>query len=267
MKRSLFQPRPSHGFTLVELLMAMAVLVLMMVLVTTLVNNTSRLTTASQEVISADAGGREALDRISFDLGRMVLREDLPPLLDRQPGNDAFTFYAQAPGYEGDRGISRIGFRVKDGILERGAEGAFWSKGASDKPVVDFHPSSPDPIADGDFAPLAASVFRIEFTFLMQDGEFRHNPSALFGDTPATRVRAVVIAVATLPTRLRQQMSGDAAGLAALLPDAVDGQDLLSLWKPVTLSPTFLEPSENDPYPKAVRAGVRVYQRTVYLDY
>ncbi len=252
------------AFTLVELLAGMTILVIIMVLITRMVHNTARLTSASQGVIQADAGGREALDRIAFDLGRLILREDLPQQIGKAVGNDSLSFYAQAEGYAGDRGISRLGFRVFNGQLQRGAEGCFWSGGGT-QPVVQFRAPTLPAVPAADFETLAPSVFRIELAFLMQDGTYQSARTALQGSSAAARVRAVVVAVATLEPRLRQRMSGPIDGLAALFPDAQDGADILSLWKPLLSAPQFATATADDPYPQAVRAGVRVYQRTIYL--
>ncbi len=66
-----------HGFTLIELMVAIAVLTIMMLGIMQLVNSTTTITVGGFKHMNADTEARLALDRIAFDVSRMVKRTDV----------------------------------------------------------------------------------------------------------------------------------------------------------------------------------------------
>jgi len=114
------RPHPgAKGFTLVEMLVSVAVLALMMVLVAQLVNGASAAIGRSGKHMDSDTEARLLFNRMAVDLSRMVKRTDvdyssfkmalsgtlgaaygstaIPANL--QPGNDMMAFYADTDGY------------------------------------------------------------------------------------------------------------------------------------------------------------------------
>src|SRR5438105_265062 len=99
----------SHGFTLVELLVSVAVLVLLVLFVTTLVNSAATITTVSNKRMDADSQARQLLDRMAIDFAQMVKRNDLDFFAKGTTApnsvggamivNDQIAFYSQVPGY------------------------------------------------------------------------------------------------------------------------------------------------------------------------
>src|SRR5437879_1770459 len=89
------------GFTLVEMLVSTAVLVLLILVVTQLVNSTALTATGSRKHTDADGQARMIFDRMANDFGRMVIRKDVDYLFTKQAGNDGMVFYSEAPAYFG----------------------------------------------------------------------------------------------------------------------------------------------------------------------
>lgn len=292
MKASFYPPKPQptpmspgrrvDGFTLLEIMVASAVLILLLAAVVSLVNSAALLTTLSNREISATSEARQALDRMGVDFSSAILRRDLPALVEKEPGNDAIYFYSAGDGYVGDRGISVVGFFIEDDRLHRGVTGTSWEAGGSNEiqmrfnvPLDDFDNQDIFNIMESEI--MGRDIFRFELAFLMIDGEIRAEPILLEendeGDdfdpvettNPLENVRAVIVGIAALDDRARRMMTGNIATLAGEFPDAVDNQDILSLWGDVLDDPSFYQASAG--FPSQVKAAVRIYQRFYYLDH
>ena len=268
-------PGGPQAFSILELLVAMAVVALLALVVISIADNTARLTGSSQRRMSADSAARGALDRLAADFSALLLRKDLPDLVEKRVGNDRLLLAAQVAGYGGDRGISRVNYLVSDYpaagvndaafdplVLLRGAEGTGW-----DTNSLAFGGTNTATGFDAEALEVAApDVFRFEVVFLMADGSILSSPPgagvapgtrrllAENDESPSQQVRAIIIGVAALDSKLRALLPPDGMEtLAARFPDAVSGgTDLLSQWSAV------LEGSE---LPPPVLQGVRVSQR------
>lgn len=94
-----------NGFTLVEMLVSIAILVLLVLLITQLFNSTATTITRQSRRTDTDAEARIVFDRLSADFARMTRRSDLDfygkdTVISRgMNGNDQLAFYATVPGY------------------------------------------------------------------------------------------------------------------------------------------------------------------------
>jgi len=139
------------GFTILELLVAMAVLALLVAMVAQLTDSTSAMTTGSRRRMNADAQARVVFDRMASDLSGMVMRPDLDaickglstasgPILMTE-ANDALYFLSRAPGFFDSQSLSAaqksdlalVGYRINSdpanshfGQLERLGKGLTW---------------------------------------------------------------------------------------------------------------------------------------------
>jgi hypothetical protein len=77
--------------------------------------------------------------------------------------------------------------------------------------------------------------------------------SSLKPDSNSLQPVALIVAIAVVDPTLRQLTQEN---LVQLLPDALPGEDLLSLW-----SEEMREANFGGSIPKPVLAGIRVYQR------
>jgi hypothetical protein len=178
-----FRLRCEEAFTLAELLVVTAVLVLIALLAAQLLNSTAAITTLGQKQMDADTQAREVLDRMAIDFAQMVKRSDVDYYLKSsatsplrsvvQAGNDTIGFYSSVPGYYPSGGFqspaSLVAYRIYNppttpspcpdcntiNKLQRMGKGLLWNGstptgGATPPPVV-FVPvplASPIPVPE-----------------------------------------------------------------------------------------------------------------------
>jgi len=120
------QRRGAAGFTLAELLISVAVLVLLVLLASQLLNSAATVTVLGHKQMDADSQARQLLDRMAVDFAQMVKRSDVdyyakssasaPLRRVLQPGNDQIAFYSNVPGYYPSGGsqspLSLVAYRV-----------------------------------------------------------------------------------------------------------------------------------------------------------
>lgn len=257
------------GFTLVELLVAMAVLVLLVGMLGQVVTLTTEVISADAKNLDASSQARFAFDRIALDLAARPRRPELGMTFTIAPGNDSFQFYSQVNGYSGAREIATIGYRIQQGTpnrlyqMERGAVGADWG---AILPQIPAAPANPNPeTPDPNYEVLASEVFRLEVRFFLNDGTFSStNGSPLAGAAGAqdfSNVKGLIVGLGVLDDKSRKLISdSQLQTLAGDLPDPADTQDPLSKWNGAIAATGF---GAGIP-PKAVQS-VRVYQRIFYV--
>lgn len=252
MKRKLSSlAAPALAFTLIELLVGMTVLALLTLMVIQIVGLSSNAMEGSSKRQDSVAAARFSLDRIGADLTARLRRNDVGLRLEKKNGSDSLAFYAEVSGYGGNRQLAAVGYRTTDSggewRLERGVTGGGWTE--------DLFGAGPA-VAEADFATLAESVFRMETSFLNQNGELTAAPPP-----DLSQLGAVVIAVAALDGKTRRLLPSDAlSDLANRLPDAVDGEEPLTTWRKA------VETSDFGPQlPPAVMQNVKFFQRTFYV--
>ena len=86
-----------RGFSILELLVAVAVLSILVVMVAQMLGSASTVTSGSRKRMAADEEARIVLDRMAADIARMVKREDVDSLFLSKAGNDEMYFYSESP--------------------------------------------------------------------------------------------------------------------------------------------------------------------------
>ncbi len=278
-----------YGFTLVEILVALAVLSLLVVLVAQMVGSASVLTAGSHKRMDADDEARMVLDRMASDIHQMVRRPDISPLFVPNTGNDEFYFLSRAPGYftnSNNSGLALVGYRVATNGLQRLAEGQSWD-------VLGFTngPVSTNGVNETNYDTIAPSVFRMEYALLMKQGS-TNTTNSIIGTNLSVNganvyfktnnagqsmndVAAIVVAVAILDQGSQKILSGDAATqlskVAADMEDAVTNNMASGLIAGSTnngipiASWTSKALSTSEIPQAAARSQIRVYQRTFPL--
>ena len=286
-----------RGFTLLEMLVAVSVLLLLIALVGQLFNGATTSILSGQKRIDSDGAARTALGIMAGDFAGMVQRpgNDLEYLFTKAQGNDAFFFYSEAPGYISSAnsaqksGASLVGCRVNQGCLERLGQALTWSGSGGMlflTGTVDPQNLISPPTASTNYHVVSEEVFRLEFCFMTRTGGY-FEPSSAWkswkdddGDgVPNIRdVSAVVVAVACLDPASRKLVP-DMDRLADALVDsnlktkvedaltASTAQDPAAelpaaIWQKDILSGAVARRSGA---PQAAVAAVRVYQRIFYL--
>jgi type II secretory pathway pseudopilin PulG len=190
--------RATAGFTLVELLVSVSVLILIIAAIASVMNSATLTTTGSRKHMDADASARLIFDRMAEDFGQMVKRPDVNYILykanaGRTTGsNDAMFFYTEAPAYAtGTSNLSStslVGYRIdtqnpyypNTPVLERLGENLTW-----DQPNSPAAPTSANPggmvfmtYPSGSFVPAAGSTLATNWTALIGPPPFTQQDPA-----------------------------------------------------------------------------------------
>jgi len=191
-----------HGFTLAEMLVSVAVLVLLVLFVSRLFSGAATLTTASNKRIDCDLQARQLFDRMATDFAQMVKRPDVDYYIksnvDTEPGNDRIAFFSQVPGYYPSTGsqspTSLVAYRINSdnsspsfNKMERMGKGLLWSGVSTTHTpfifgltaIVNNWPSATDSSGpDPDYETIGPQVFRFEYFYFLKDGTVGVIPGA-----------------------------------------------------------------------------------------
>jgi len=119
-------PSPNRAFTLIELMVSIAVLGLLGGMVMQLLGSASRLTSNSRKTGDCDTEARFVLDQISADLSRRVRRPDVDAFVGKLKGDDRLYFFGETPGYspkltaQERSTISLVGYRLQPPTVDGG---------------------------------------------------------------------------------------------------------------------------------------------------
>jgi len=228
----------TNAFTLLEMLVAMAVLALLAVIIAQMISSSSDVISRSRKDLDSAGQARMILDRFGMDMASRIARDDLPDNFSKADGNDSIEFYGEVPSYQEGRKVARIGYRVQEDQagreyqVERGVSGFDWSGAAG----LEMGAATFQSPLDSDYEVLADAVFRMEFCYL------RKSDGALTNVRPARKsdIAAVVVAVAILDAKSRNLVTtGELKQLADALPDNVEESDPLTTWQKALLQPSF----------------------------
>lgn len=280
---------PRMGFTLLETLIALAVLLMVVFLLFQTISGTSTASTMMKRRLDMDAEARSIFDRMDADITSMVIRQDVDALLlglpqDGSGGtdhNDQFYFYCQGPGYSsattGVSPLSMVGYAVTNQQISRMAMAKSWDDLpflTTNVAVTGFNATNLSQClgtATNYWHAVGPSVFRMEIGLMMKPGTVnadgstnQSNSYAYLGNPAKTRhglanVAAVVVAMGLLDPRSRllvppQQLSN----MGSLLQDCMtNGGIPLNAWETnLTLS---------NGLPPLLANRVRLYIRTFPL--
>jgi prepilin-type N-terminal cleavage/methylation domain-containing protein len=280
------------GFTLAELLVAIAVMTLLMTFVAQLLNSASSLIRIDNKHMDADALASGMLDRMAVDVGQIVKRGDVSYYLkdsssgQTQTGNDLMAFFSSVPGYESTTPspVSLVAYRVDSATFgaERLGRGLLWN-GASttDTPMV-FLPQTipitwPNAIVstggDTEYESIGPGVFRFEYYYLLKSQIYNGNlePAILSVDPWDTRlghssenglsdVAAIGVAIAVVDSGSRNVVSnGQLSALAGQM------NDFAATMQPGALESQWTSAIAASNLPPAATSAIRVYSRMLYL--
>lgn len=278
------------GFTILELLVAMAVLAMLVLMVSQLVQSGTAVIAGSRKNLGADAQAREVFSRFALDVAQMVKRPDLDAVFSDQPGNKKVFFYSESPGFASSATnlstLSLVGYRVGATTgIERLGKGLPWSGSGgvtfltyTNSIATNALPAStmagtwpavigtaPDyEGTDADYHPLAQGVFRLEYFFQKKDGSYTlaRDQNQGFRD-----VSAIVLALAVLDGD-SSKIATDTSKLAEALPGPTAANltnNILpaELWQDIVNNSAAFASSAG--IPQAAAARVRIYQRAFPL--
>lgn len=318
--------RGKSGMTLVELIVAMAVLVVIVVMIAQLVNSATATIANSGRHMDSDTEARMIFNRMATELAAMLKRPEvdyfpfkqpastlpapyagISQTANLQPGNDQLAFYSETTGAFDNSNppagsqrspISIVAYKIGYDtsidpastvpVLRRMSQGLGWEPESSSGGVPAWRNVAYLPITlrlqwgdlfddrgayQDDYKTAGYQVFRMEYAYLLRAAG--SNPGKLSitpWDTTATPphtsvdgfrdVAALVVAIVVLDSGSRVIVS-DYSQLGALFPDAEEGRDIAASWNAVVNSPAFAARAK---IPRTAAAGVRIYQRTFYLN-
>ena len=225
------------GCSLLEMLLATAILVVATVLAAQILDSASAITHRGICKMNLDAQARMVFDRMSLDFKGGLRRGDIDYWFQKETGNDQWAFYSMASGFypPGVTGlkprspVSVIGYRIANNHLERFAKALVWNGVTNSTPStsgltgsdsamvfspVTLHeqwaPAGSGAGSDPCFQVLSPDVIRMEICFQSRNATF----SELFDPNNST---AVVVTLALVGGR-----NPDPNQLAANLPDGKD---------------------------------------------
>ena len=276
------------AFTIAELLVSIAVLVVLVFLIGRLFSSASAITASGNKRMDMDAQLRPLFDRMAVDFSQMVKRSDVDYYLKspstKQTGNDQLAFYSTVSGYYPSAGsqspISVVGYRINStsgstsfNRFERMSKGLVWNGVSStDTPIVFLPltisatwPPATNGNSDPDYELIAPYVFRFEYYYLLKNGNLSDRPwDTSAGHTTVSGmqdVAAMSICLATIDSKSRVLISdSQLTKLIGRLSDfstPMATGDLLSQWQTALDGTTDM--------PRSAVSAVRIYERYFYL--
>lgn len=247
----------ASAFTLLELLVAMAVMALVMVAIVSITNGTASLTQGAQGRIVGNAELRTALNRLSADLDVALIRSDLPAFaINASSENAVLEFCIASQGYSGDRPFSQVRYEISadsSGLI-RAIKGFGWTQ---DKVPFGSTNSTLSEYPDEDL--LGARIFRFDCKFLLSNGTYTSDSEEL------DNARALVVSLATIDPQALAKMNRPnlpISELASLFPESSNGP-AFEAWSALLQSPSFV--SDNPSIPPAVLSGIQTAGRIIPL--
>jgi len=281
------------AFTLVEVLVAEAIFLILLLVVMQLIFGALQTTTAQKKRMDELCDARQSLDRLSLDWASRVRRDDIYALFQRQTAtgtnaaNAQVGFFSQMQAYTGARHLSWVSYGINNvtqvtqgsltttaPALERGILGYNWS--ASDasgagNPLLTFPAQAPT--ATVTFDPLANTVFRFDYCFLQQvpapstattSSAFTTNPNLTL---TSSNLVGIVVAVASLDQQSRQLVSQAQLVAMGNALTISDGQTPQAQWVTAINSGSFAATAKSSAgVPASVANAVHVYQRILYVN-
>lgn len=247
-----------RGFSLVEILVACAVLTVLVGILASALSGFVSVASTSGGRLESNNQSRTAFDRLAFDLGSSIRNDDVTidfhknaqVLVGTASLNDSLALLADVRSTAGDSRAARIGYEVGEA-----SDAASGVTGAALMRCVEPFPWTDDVLnktltSAAERQPLGGGIFRMEFSFLKKDGTLVANPPA------QEDIAALIVATATLDeATLSKLQPAERTALAQALADSEDGKLPLAGWN-VT---------DFDDLPRPVAQAVRFHQRYFYL--
>lgn len=252
------------AFTLVELLVAVAVLSILMVTMSQLLGTVGRVTSEGKRREDNFSKARSTLEMFSRDVRIGVFRMDLAAFRD-SGGNASLCFYTGRPGEgSGLRSLSLVRYQLEtaSGSLQRGALPVAWDSPAG---LVSLGQNSSLPNYSGmTLETMTTGVVRFSVYFLDSTGKLSRQFANLDQANP-TRAIGITMAVVDEDT-LRLLKADQLSALTSVTgkfpddPAASPTQSLKTYWERKMEEPGFY----ND-YPQSIRSGLKIFERYVVL--
>lgn len=270
MKTCPKSPIRSAGFTLIELMVTMAILSIILGMALQVTESARNSIRISESKSIGDAIARKAMDQFKRDISQILTRPDARIEFKSQPGNDKLAFLAKTRGLTssadvGERGVSLVTYELIDDatqgkLLQRGSRGHQFDDAAADALALD--PDKPFPtIATNNLQSISRGVIRMEMEYLISGatGVTREIVAPLVSEN----LKGIVVTIATLDDRGRRVIRPDRiAALSANFTDAKTSENTLEAWTRIR---DELASAGGQALPKEALQSIRCYQRTFLI--
>ncbi|PAW76510.1 MAG: hypothetical protein B9S32_14785 [Verrucomicrobia bacterium Tous-C9LFEB] len=247
---------PRRAFTLVEMSVAMAILAMIVISLSTILFSTSMTCNTGLQRANNFTKARCMLDAMARDLNGVLLRSDLPAF-----SNSNFEFYTQQAGIisGSPRQISLVSYKIDStsakSTLQRGDAGTTWASSAQTVRFSAPPGSSLPALTQRD---TIEGVVGFEAIFHFKDGTASRQYT-VSADNP---LRAISLNLAVIDDPCLKQLSSDQIRdlRQKLTTAAQSGIDVKSNWDGYLSSQL-----DWTRYPKKLASGIKTYQRYVTL--
>lgn len=276
--------KPAPGaFTVVELLVVLAILSSLCVLLVKLTGQTQGLVGSSVRRMDSDGQAQQSFARLSQDLAGVPDRIELPWSIPSDlEGPASMRFLSTVSSENGTRKLSAISYRIAPESasgspvscgflsLQRASRGIDWGQwvmgNKADGTGVTFAdlPDLQD-VRDSDYDVLATGVIRLAVTCQLRGtGEIKAVvPLTTAGNPDLSRVAGLIVTLAVLDSRnLRLLTPAQVESIATVFPSPVDGVLPAAVWNGLA---NHAESFSG--IPGITAQSIRVYQRYFPLSY
>lgn len=265
--------KTSCGFTLIEVLVATAVLSILLVLLLQVSDHTLRATQTSQQQISATKQSRAVLDSLESDLSTAVLKYGLSILTNTTGTNTVLAFLTNERGPSGASGFrcAAIAYDLATNRLQRRFSPVAWD----DRDLVLRTASA---AGSSQISNLATGILRFEAVAELENGDIVPlslcSSDELLGETlsggfralnitdasaPSTGQRVVALIVAVAAVDEQNLALPGVEGIAAKLASPSAGETPMEVWR------SALADGDLDSIPRPALAALRMTQQTFPL--
>lgn len=253
------------AFSILELLVAMAVLALLTVLLATAFSNFAQVASSSSRRMETSQQARALFDRMAFDIGSAVKSgatgiafwEDETISGESDSDNDVLVLLTDAKTSDPGGRMAVVGYEVgnfEDKSLDmdtrtvlRHVEPFAWEDDTTTMAITDA----------ADAQPIAPGIIRFELAYLTANGTILGSPPPADADAETLRafredLTAVICAIATVDEdTLRRVTPEQLEDVALSLGNPDDGESPMSVWQEVDMSDL----------PPPVVQGLRFHER------
>jgi prepilin-type N-terminal cleavage/methylation domain-containing protein len=253
--------RGISGFTLLEILTAVAVLSLLVAMLTQMLGTISRTWTEGQLRVNNFAKARVMLDLMARDLQNGLFRSDLAAF-----PNSTFAFYTQGSGVSTSstdslRSVSLVKYEVDststNSVLQRSDLAIPWSSSAS---LVSFGNTTSLPMLSSVVArDTSPGVLDFKTIFVYSDGTLTTSYTA----SSSNPVRSVGLTLAVVDDQtIKHLTSAQISALRTGLDGAISGScSVKSDWDAYLKSTSMNWTT----YPRTLAVGLKIFERYVTL--
>lgn len=263
-----FYARKVQGFTLVELLVAVAIMTMILAIFSQMLGSVSTIWSQVKGGVDNYTAARGILDDLQVDLSRAVIRRDLGAFCDKD-GSPGLSFYTERAGLDApttDRQLQLVSYSVQSTMsgssnttmtLQRSALQIAWDNASAlSFGTTNALPETDSPSANEESA--AQGILGLTVKFINADGSL--NNTFTYGSS-----QAVTVSLAVVAGRTNQQLSAaQKMTLETLFTNkatsASSTVSVESLWNEL-----LDDHSSWTNYPVGTAGNIHVFSRTYWL--